>query len=314
MSNESLSCRDAKWTDVGLFFLVNILAHTATVPASPGISIREYLEVALFSLIVPYYGVGRALRIIKRGAIWVGDPLQQAARAEALCVVGKNWQYKKPIRGIVVMTAGDVTHERAVFSLKSRFHYRLFVLEQTCRKINLRTVHGNRCTTDEYALYALGRYQVEELSLENAQNSKKFKLELPCNHSFVKPAISLIQIVYSSISLYQNSKTQFNTAGFGAYTFVGIPFILMSLLNLLAAICSPEYPCYYLLESDLMDEARSKGCEFNGTVGRIKKPEPNPPRKGSRTYVSPEQAERGGWEFNIVNKPNNLFYRHMGRF
>lgn len=188
------------------------------------------------------------------------------------------------------------------------------MLEQTCRKINLRTVHGNRCTTDEYALYALGRYQVEELSLENAQNSKKFKLELPCNHSFVKPAISLIQIVYSSISLYQNSKTQFNTAGFGAYTFVGIPFILMSLLNLLAAICSPEYPCYYLLESDLMDEARSKGCEFNGTVGRIKKPEPNPPRKGSRTYVSPEQAERGGWEFNIVNKPNNLFYRHMVRF
>jgi hypothetical protein len=134
MSNESLSCRDAKWSDVGLFFLVNILAHTATVPASPGISVMEYLEVALFSLIVPYYGVGRALRIIKRGAIWVGDPLQQAARAEALCVVGKNWQFKKPTRGIVVMTAGDVTHERGVdrFSLKNRSRKSTNMLTLNC--------------------------------------------------------------------------------------------------------------------------------------------------------------------------------------
>lgn len=87
--SENFYCREPKWTDVLVFFLANIIAHAATVPPSPGNNITDNIEMALISLFLPYYGVGRAASIIRRGAIWETNPLQRAARAGALCTIDR---------------------------------------------------------------------------------------------------------------------------------------------------------------------------------------------------------------------------------
>lgn len=44
----------------------------------------------------------------------------------------------------------------------------------------------------------------------------------------------------------------------------------MSFMNLAAAISCPEYPYFFLVESEGMEEAKAKDCFFNGTVGCVK--------------------------------------------
>jgi hypothetical protein len=41
------------------------------------------------------------------------------------------------------------------------------------------------------------------------------------------------------------------------------------LVNVIAHICSPEYPCLYLVSSPIMDEARNHGGVFDGVIGSI---------------------------------------------
>lgn len=82
-------CRESKWSDVVVFFIVNIIAHAATVPSIPGSSTTEIILAALESILLPFCGVGRAVRIIYKSPVFAGSPLQSAAWAEAICVVGR---------------------------------------------------------------------------------------------------------------------------------------------------------------------------------------------------------------------------------
>lgn len=87
-------CRQAEWTDILSFFLLNIVVHAATVPPSPGSAFFETAEHIIWSLFTPYYGAVRAVRIISHASIWASTPLQRALRAEALCVVARTKDWK----------------------------------------------------------------------------------------------------------------------------------------------------------------------------------------------------------------------------
>jgi hypothetical protein len=43
----------------------------------------------------------------------------------------------------------------------------------------------------------------------------------------------------------------------------------MSVVNLIAALFYPDYPEAYLVETSILEEARSRGGEFHGVVGRL---------------------------------------------
>lgn len=74
------------------------------------------------------------------------------------------------------------------------------------------------------------------------------QMELSCNYSVLKAAAAIMQTLYASFGLYQVSGDQIKKFGYASYSLTVIPYILMSLINLLATICQPSYPRMYLVK------------------------------------------------------------------
>lgn len=135
---------------------------------------------------------------------------------------------------------------------------------------NPKCLHGQHQLNNSYAIYAPYFARFEEFAPPGLIQDPPTKITLPSNYSAIKPLVSIIQISYASFELYRAGADQFTTYGYGAYPLICIPYIIMSFMNLVAALLCPEYPCLFLAESQIMQEARARGCIFNGTVGLAK--------------------------------------------
>jgi len=82
-----LLCRPAQWTDVGLFYAGNYLAHVATTRVRPGDDIIGAAVSLLMSLTMPASGIDRGVTAIWSRAKLASCDLEMAARAGALCTV-----------------------------------------------------------------------------------------------------------------------------------------------------------------------------------------------------------------------------------
>ena len=92
---------------------------------------------------------------------------------------------------------------------------------------------------------------------------------ISCDYNFVKIAASLAQIIAGGLTVYQASKAQFAAFGFTQSSLTVIPYVLMSLTNLAANITCPNYATLYLVETDLLEEARGLGGAAYGAVGHV---------------------------------------------
>lgn len=92
---------------------------------------------------------------------------------------------------------------------------------------------------------------------------------ISCDYNFVKIAASLAQIIAGGLTVYQASKAQFAAFGFTQSSLTVIPYVLMSLANLVANMTCPNYSTLYLVETDLLDEARQMGGVAHGAVGYV---------------------------------------------
>jgi hypothetical protein len=70
---------------------------------------------------------------------------------------------------------------------------------------------------------------------------------LASNFNFVKTIAAIIQIIYGSFELYQISRPQLSRYGYTSYQLTVIPYVLMSLANLIAGLTGPRYPSRYLV-------------------------------------------------------------------
>lgn len=89
------------------------------------------------------------------------------------------------------------------------------------------------------------------------------------SYSVPKAVIAIAQLVYAIVTLYQSRGNQINTFGYSAFGLTVIPYALMSLVNLIGSLVTPDYPALYLVASDVMDEAIRRGACFDGVVGRL---------------------------------------------
>ena len=90
------------------------------------------------------------------------------------------------------------------------------------------------------------------------------------SYSFAKAAIAIFQTVYASFTLYRTRGDQLRRYGYAAFGLTVAPYVVMSVLNLICALVTPDYDHVYMIESPLMDQARSKGGDFKGAVGSLK--------------------------------------------
>ncbi|KAI5839939.1 hypothetical protein DFP73DRAFT_457642, partial [Morchella snyderi] len=72
-------------------------------------------------------------------------------------------------------------------------------------------------------------------------------LRISSNYSFVKTVAAIIQIIYGSLELYKIGKDQIDQNGYTTYQLTVIPYIFMSMANLIASLIGPRYPSKYLV-------------------------------------------------------------------
>jgi hypothetical protein len=92
---------------------------------------------------------------------------------------------------------------------------------------------------------------------------------LQSSYSLASGVISIIQILSACSALYQSKGYQITAFGYAAFGFTVTPYLVMSFLNLLANCFTPTYPNVYLVQTEIMDEAVSRGGRFTDIVGKL---------------------------------------------
>ena len=81
------------------------------------------------------------------------------------------------------------------------------------------------------------------------------KMKLCSNYNVVKILIALAQVVYAITTLYRAKGDQITRFGYAAFGLTVIPYLFMSIMNLIGNLMRPDYPTMYLVESQDMVDA-----------------------------------------------------------
>jgi hypothetical protein len=92
---------------------------------------------------------------------------------------------------------------------------------------------------------------------------------LQTSYSLASGVISIVQIISACSALYQSKGYQIDAYGYAAFGFTVTPYLVMSFLNLLANCFTPSFPNLYLVHTEMMDEAISRGGQFTDIVGKL---------------------------------------------
>ncbi|KAJ6535863.1 hypothetical protein DFH09DRAFT_931698 [Mycena vulgaris] len=275
--DDRLLCVPTRDLDIAIFFfLANYLAHAVTVRRYPGDSFFDLVWGAVAAFLLPTSGMFRGLAAISRGgflgaSIFGGSSLEVAARSGVLCMVVRTEDWK-PLPGTEIshvavtlrasldmMTfPGEYCHRharsrRVLFWL--RFHRRLHAL--LCRDRSGITpssfkISGNKTLPAGYAL-AFVPHGAEVVALE--ENDPY--IIPPPSFDVLKGLITLGQAVYAFYTFYATRGDQLSRYGDAAFGLTVLPYAVMSMVNLLGALGTPEFDKVYLVQSDTLMEARS---------------------------------------------------------
>ncbi|KAA6412614.1 MAG: hypothetical protein FRX48_03606 [Lasallia pustulata] len=134
-----------------------------------------------------------------------------------------------------------------------------------------RMVHGKRDTPPGYTLAYVPR-NAKVVSLAGAEADAE-GLDSPVLSSIwgvAKVGISLFQSLYATYTVWQARGDQITRYGYAAFALTVAPYAVMSTLNLIGNMLTPDYPTLYLVRSSMMNEAeKRKGALFEGAVGRL---------------------------------------------
>jgi hypothetical protein len=136
-------------------------------------------------------------------------------------------------------------------------------------------LHGRVLVPDGYGLACvpsdaeiLSNYP-QTRSMDTPSHTTRTSVGISCSYSMPKAIIAVVQTIYAAFTLYRTQGNQVQVYGYAAFGFTVTPYILMSIVNLVAQVVTPDYPSLFLVRSDVMDEAESRGGIFDGVVGRL---------------------------------------------
>lgn len=72
-------------------------------------------------------------------------------------------------------------------------------------------------------------------------------LQLSCNYKFLTASAGIIQVLSGSMAIYHASERQIPDFGYAAYSLTVVPYIIMSVVNLVGSMCQPQYPAIFLV-------------------------------------------------------------------
>jgi len=254
-----LSCIQAEWVNVIEFFLVNYIAHAATVPAWPGASFRNNVEWTIVTLLFPFAGLANSLSTMIHYFYHhnKGNSVQNAIGTKALVVaIPEDLRHKKPFGYDAQIVNPDE------FTIHGTFPEQGYILVRP------------RCET----LMDIVEHDLEDTARITVPRSALNSLKM---------AISVAQLFFGCITLYRARGAQIDKYGYAAFGLTVFPYVFMTMNNLLFEAFVGEYPCIYLLNTRLV---RGREKEFQGSIGVLKPPQPD-------DKESPNDYENKSWEW-----------------
>ena len=252
-------CFQATWDQIVVFILTNYVTHAMTVNSYAGEKANSAVFFSIAALLLPFAGAMRGLGSIGSGAIFARDCLQRCARAEGLCVVArsKDWlpQGQDEVHGC---TIEGVKPANGNF----KAHVVVKVLEDRAINLDAYQIHGQFLLPTGYRLSLLPTCSL-------VAKEPDLPIEISSSYSFPKIIASIVQLVVAIITLYRTRGTQLDQYGYAAFGLSVIQYAIMSFINLLGNLISPDYPTLYMLRSEVMEEAERRGGRFIGAVGML---------------------------------------------
>ncbi|KDQ56140.1 hypothetical protein JAAARDRAFT_195344 [Jaapia argillacea MUCL 33604] len=242
-----ISCLESVWLDIVVFFTVNYVAHAATVPTGAGMRWYDTTFTTVSCLLLPFTGLQKSVTMMAVYR-WSGSSDLEKARARgALLIVARSADWRpaeKPEDIYVKLPKGFSNSHEIPVDLPSATIRLVDDLQITTVSKERFYIHGQADLPDGYTLARAGPY--------------------------LKMAISVGQLLYSSFTLYKTQGDQVDHYGYAAYGFSVFPYAFMSLVNLVCIGLVGEYPSLYVLRTAIMEEARRRGGMLNGYVGSCK--------------------------------------------
>ena len=258
-------CGKASWQTIVFFYILNYGTHAMTIKSFPGDRTWKYIAWMVAALLVPFSGILRGCFSISRGKDLYETDIQHAARAGALCVLARSQNWKpRPgesirgyrIHGSTALNVGDTIKGSVKVGLPKGM----------CRVTpKMERIHGQITgLSSEYEIHTLPT-DAKVTPLLNG------KIELCKSHNVLKWLAAIIQLLFACFTLYRTRGAQVHRYGYAAFGFTVIPYAIMSLVNLIANVLNPEYPCLYLVRSRVMREAESRQppLRVSGTIGTM---------------------------------------------
>ncbi|KAL9595356.1 MAG: hypothetical protein Q9179_005019 [Wetmoreana sp. 5 TL-2023] len=128
------------------------------------------------------------------------------------------------------------------------------------------------------------------------------EIRLASTHDVPRILFSIIQTVSGGYSLYKARGSQIERYGYAAFGLTVLPYMMVSMINLIGSLLTSEYETVYLVHSAVMDEMRGRGGLCDGVVGTLERP-------GHQLYVHNDgetETKAEGKKMQFINSPGEV--------
>ncbi|KAH9915835.1 uncharacterized protein B0H18DRAFT_885508 [Fomitopsis serialis] len=237
------------------------------------------LWLAAISLFLPYFSLARTLILIVQKSRCGSNGLLAALYHGALLVVVRDPQWEPAADEPSVVytrlpqgfTFDEVTTQTATIVLDAHETHAYRPVDH-----DEHYLHGMARPTVGYRLAVPQRKSYTQILIRNHLEDTT---ELRVHHrtGTVGATLSIIQIVAGSYSLYISWLSQVPTWGYASYGLTVLPYVVMSIINLVCAICVDSYACAQLLRTPILEESllrrertESQPSAYDGTIGTVR--------------------------------------------
>jgi hypothetical protein len=101
-------------------------------------------------------------------------------------------------------------------------------------------------------------------------HSTQNQTQLSTSYGTAKALVALLQTIYAGTTLVRSSREELDSFGYAAFGLTVSPYIIMSAINFLGNILTPNYPALYLVQSEILLEALEREqTVINGQIGKL---------------------------------------------
>ncbi|KAG9558563.1 hypothetical protein KCU77_g4044, partial [Aureobasidium melanogenum] len=265
-SNEKILClpiTSKYWPSISavvVFFAANFLAHAVTVKSSPGDATCVQACNAFLALMFPMSGLLRALNAILRFSRAAQTGLDKAYLRVGVVHRLQEEDDTRPIDADLITYLPVYAREKS-----SSWIYFDSVWAQSYVDLGLKRIHGTFELPEGYAFAVVPRDAIL-VPKANARDGRNSTNDISASISIPKAVASMVQIVSAFVALQSHRSDLISRWGYASYHLAVIPYLIMTLVNLIGNICIADYPCLYMVRTDIMNEAEKVGGIFEGEV------------------------------------------------